>query len=126
MTFCDSILLSMIIVASLCIPFVHPCALFAAEGGGGSIRTCAGRILLIDAEGEKLVLDRMPGGIDSFSIDHNTSLAFQGIRMVEIDELRPGMNLEVDYRPPVADKGAVVTWIDVVEGENKTVEDNRS
>ncbi|MCX6354345.1 MAG: hypothetical protein NTZ78_05510 [Candidatus Aureabacteria bacterium] len=120
MTFRDSFLLLLIITASsLCVLLGHPCVVFAAGGGEGSIRTCAGRILLIDAGGEKLVLERMPGGIDSFSLEPNASLVFQGIRMVEIDELRPGMNLEVDYLPVVAGKGAVVTWIDVMDGENK-------
>jgi hypothetical protein len=77
--------------------------------------TLVGTLLSVDRERRICTLEKSQGIVDTFRLDDDTSLVFQGMRLLQIDELRPGMRVEIDHRRMAGDELPAVTWVEVLE-----------
>lgn len=101
------------------LPLIVTLTFITAKGGAqnapGMVRTCAGTISALDTTAATLLLDPMPGGVNSFVLEPSATMIFRGIWPLRMNELRPGMRVGLDYQPPPPDGKARVTWIEMEE-----------
>jgi len=87
----------------------------AARGGSGEGVASGGTVFSIDRERRFLTVEASSGVINTFRLDDAVTLIFRGLRPLRIDELRPGMRIEIDYRRDGGAQLPTVTWIEVLE-----------
>jgi len=86
----------------------------AVQVGSGAGGTSGATILSIDRERRILTVEASSGVINTFRLDDAATLIFRDLRPLRIEELRPGMRIEIDYRRDGGAQLPTVTWIEVL------------
>jgi hypothetical protein len=105
---------AMLLAGTACV-----CAALDAGAPIVTIWTSTGTIDSIGSRPGTLALRDAQGAISSFQIDSGSALVFQGIRERRIDDLRPGMTIEVDYLRNAGGELPRITWVEILPDENK-------
>jgi hypothetical protein len=104
--------------ALLCVTF--PVVVSGEDRGrSAEMATCVGTLLSIDGEKRTCTVEKSNGSVDTFRLDDNATLIFQGMRPLRIGELHPGMRIEVDRRRAAGEGLPTVTWVEVLEEKQK-------
>ena len=79
------------------------------------MKTCTGTLLSIDREKRICTIEKSSGAVGAFHLDDDATLVFRGMRPLRIEELRPGMRMEIDHRLAAGGEFPTVTWVEVLE-----------
>lgn len=85
------------------------------RGRPAATETRVGTLLSIDREKLTCTVEKSSGIVGAFRLDDDATLVFHGMRPLRIDELRPGMRIEIDHRRTAGEELPVVTWVEVLE-----------
>lgn len=80
-----------------------------------TMETCVGTLLSIDREKRTCTVETSPGAAGAFRLDDDATLIFRAMRPLRIDDLRPGMRIEIDRRRAAGEESPTATWIEVLE-----------
>jgi hypothetical protein len=106
-------------VVRVAIPIILPIACLAAgparaaEPDRGTVVTAAATLRSVDTARGVIAVETSGGERGEFRVDAGETLIFKGIRTLALDELAPGMRLDMDYRPGTGGAMPLATWIEV-------------
>ncbi len=96
---------------------LHAVVLASDMDGGRS--GAMGTVLSVDREKRVLTVEESSQAVNAFRLDEAATLIFRDMFPLRVEQLRPGMRVEIDYRRSERDGLPVVTWIEVLEERRK-------
>jgi hypothetical protein len=106
-------------VVRAAIPFILPIACLAAgparaaEPDRNTVATVTATLRSVDAARGVIAVEKRGGERGEFRVDAGETLIFKGIRTLTLDELAPGMRLDIDYRPETGGAIPLAVWVEV-------------
>jgi len=95
----------------------------AADPDRNTVATVTATLRSIDAARGVIAVEKRGGERAEFRVDAVESLIFKGIRTLALDELAPGMRLDIDYRPEAGGAIPLAAWVEVTGPEGNAVAD---
>lgn len=104
------------IVFTVALPFACLAAGPARAAGPekGPVTTMTATLRSVDAARGVIVVERHGGTRMELGVGGAGTLIFKGIRMLTLDELAEGMQLDIDYRRAANEAMPRATWIEVM------------